>query len=318
MEDGWLNEPFSLVGKRVWVAGHRGMVGAAMLRRLQSEKCKILTSDFDLRAQADVKKWMDAHKPQVIVLAAAKVGGIQANMDAPADFLTDNLQIQTNVIQAAHEAKVEKLLFLGSSCIYPKNAPQPIREEALLTGALEATNESYAIAKTAGIKMCEAYRRQYGDDFISVMPCNLYGPGDRFDEGRSHVIPALVMKVHEAKMAGGILNVWGGGKAWREFLYVDDLADALLFALKNYSSGMPLNIGSGTEITIAALAGEIAEVVGFAGKIIFDDTKPEGVNSKLMDSSRIFEAGWKPQTILKRGLRQTYEWFLSRGLRDAA
>ena len=318
METGWLSEPFLLAGKRVWVAGHRGMVGSALLRRLQFEGCKILTSDFDLRVQSDTEKWVKAHKPQVVIIAAAKAGGIQANINTPADFFIDNLQIQANIIHAAHKEKAEKLLFLGSSCIYPKNAPQPIREDALLTGPLEPTNEPYALAKIAGIKMCEAYRRQHGDDFISVMPCNLYGPGDKFDRVNSHVIPALMMKAHEAKKSGGVLNVWGSGKPRREFLYVDDLADALVFALKNYSSAMPLNIGAGKDITIQALAGEIAAATGFTGTIAFDDTRPEGVNSKLMDSSRILQAGWRPKTRIEDGLRLMYEWFLKRDLRDAA
>ncbi len=318
METGWLSEPFLLAGKRVWVAGHRGMVGSALLRRLQSEGCKILTSDFDLRVQSDTEKWVKAHKPQVVIIAAAKAGGIQANINRPADFLTDNLQVQTNIIYAAHKEKVEKLLFLGSSCIYPKNALQPIREDALLTGPLEPTNEPYALAKIAGIKMCEAYRRQHGDDFISVMPCNIYGPGDKFDRENSHVIPALMMKAHEAKKSGRVLNVWGSGNQRREFLYVDDLADALVFTLKNYSSAMPLNIGAGTDITIQALAGEIAAATGFTGTIAFDVTRPEGVNSKLMDSSRILQAGWRPKTRIEDGLRLMYEWFLKRDLRDAA
>lgn len=317
METGWLSEPFLLAGKRVWVAGHRGMVGAALLRRLQTEGCKILTSDFDLRVQSDTEKWVKAHKPQVVIIAAAKAGGIRANINAPADFFMDNLQIQTNIIHAAHKEKAEKLLFLGSSCIYPKNALQPIREDALLTGALEPTNEPYALAKIAGIKMCEAYRRQHGDDFISVMPCNLHGPGDKFDSENSHVIPALIMKAHEAKKSGGVLNVWGSGKPRREFLYVDDLADALVFVLKNYSSAIPLNIGAGEDVAIHELAREIATVTGFAGEIVFDAMKPEGVYSKLMDSSRISMAGWRPQTLLKDGLSRTYEWFLERGLRNA-
>lgn len=318
METGWLKAPFSLMGKSIWVAGHRGMVGSAMLRRLQSEGCKILTSDFDLRVQRDVGDWISAHKLQVVILAAAKVGGIQANMNAPADFLMDNLQIQANIIHAAHKAKIEKLLFLGSSCIYPKNVPQPIRENALLTGALEPTSEPYAVAKIAGIKMCEVYRRQYNDDFISVMPCNLYGSGDKFDPENSHVIPALMLKAHEAKMSGGIFNVWGSGNPRREFLYVDDLADALVFALKNYSSATPLNIGSNSEITIRALASKIATATDFTGKIVFDNIKPDGVLSKLMDSSRLFKAGWKPKIELEDGLRRTYEWFLEQGLRNAA
>jgi GDP-L-fucose synthase len=319
VEKDWLTTPFTLRNKTIWVAGHRGMVGSSLVRRLQSEDCKILTSDFDLRVQADVSAWMRKNNPQIVVIAAAKVGGILANATYPADFFHDNLSIQNNIITAAHETGVEKLLFLGSSCIYPKDAPQPVKEEYLLSGPLEATNEAYAVAKIAGLKLCAAYRAQHGDDFISVMPCNLYGPGDKFDAQNSHVIPALMMKAHEAKLKSKNLEVWGSGTPRREFLFVDDLADALVFALKNYSLAKPLNIGSGADIKISELVAEVAQAVGFKGTIIYDRTKPDGTMRKLMDSSRIFDAGWKPQTDLKTGLRKTYDWFKKlEEVRDAA
>ncbi|MEZ5814200.1 MAG: GDP-L-fucose synthase [Alphaproteobacteria bacterium] len=311
MEDGWLDTPFDLSGKRVWVAGHRGMVGGALCRRLQSEDCEVVTSDFDLREQAAVHGWMGENKPDVVVIAAAKVGGILANDTYPADFLYDNLMIEANIIHAAHEAGVEKLLFLGSSCIYPKEAAQPLLEDALLGGALEPTNEAYAIAKIAGIKLCEAYRKQYGRDFISAMPCNLYGPGDRFDEEGSHVIPALIMKAHGAKERGAeALVVWGSGKPLREFLYVDDLAEALVFMLKRYSGVQHVNIGAGEDISISDLAVMIAGVVGFEGGIVFDTNKPDGMFRKLMDSGRIRKAGWEPKTGLEEGLALSYGAFL--------
>ena len=311
MAQDWLEVPFDLSGKRVWVAGHRGMVGSALCRRLKSEDCHILTSDFDLRDQAATRQWIRDNGPEVIMIAAAKVGGILANDTNPADFLYDNLMIEANIIHAAHEASARKLLFLGSSCIYPKEAPQPIKEEALLTGALEPTNEAYAVAKIAGIKLCQAYRKQHGADFISLMPCNLYGPGDTFDEQNSHVIPALMMKAHEVKNSGEKeMIVWGSGQPLREFLHVDDLADAAVFALRNYSSGQPLNAGSGEDISIAALAGMVAEVVGFKGDLVYDTKKPDGTFRKLMDSSRIQNAGWQPRIPLKEGLKQSYAWYL--------
>jgi GDP-L-fucose synthase len=314
VEKDWLTTPFDLKGKRVWVAGHRGLVGSACVRRLKSEDCEILTSSFDLRGQNDVLNWVRINRPDVIILAAAKVGGIAANAASPADFLYDNLSIQNNVIRAAHENKAGKLLFLGSSCIYPKDAENPIKEEALLSGPLEPTNEAYATAKIAGLKLCASYRQQYGDDFISVMPCNLYGPGDKFDAQNSHVIPALMMKADAAKDK---LIAWGSGTPRREFLYVDDLADALVFTLKNYSAAKPLNIGFGSDITIAELAREVAAATGFNGEIAFDASKPNGAARKLMDSSRIFSAGWQPKTNLKDGLRKTYEWYKAQRLRDA-
>ena len=313
MVDGWLEAPYDLSGKRVWVAGHGGMVGAALVVRLRSEDCEILTvsrEGLDLRDQAATRAWIVQNKPDVVIIAAAKVGGILANSTYPADFLYDNMMIEANIIHAAHEAGVEKLLFLGSSCIYPKEAAQPIGEDALLTGALEPTNEAYAVAKIAGIKLCQAYREQYGRDFISAMPCNLYGPGDTFDEQGSHVIPALMMKAHAAKEIGAdIFEVWGSGTPLREFLYVDDLADGLVFLLKNYSGTMPVNIGVGEDISIRELAVIISETVGFTVRIAFDSSKPDGAHRKLMDSSCIRNAGWTPKTTFQEGLSRTYQWY---------
>lgn len=313
MADGWLKSLYSLKGKKIWVAGHLGMVGSALLRRLASEDCVILSAErqaLDLRDQAKTRQWIAAQKPDVIVIAAARVGGILDNRDHPADFLADNLMIAANIIPAAYEAGVEKLLFLGSSCIYPRDAAQPISEEALLSGKLEETNEAYALAKIAGLKLCEAYRRQYGCDFISAMPCNLYGPGDRFDAEKSHVIPALIMKAHAAKISGAAhMEVWGSGTPRREFLYVDDLADALVFLLKNYSGAGPVNIGAGSDISIAELARAVCEAIGFKGDIVYDRTKPDGTPRKLMDSGRIYRAGWRPQTGLAEGLARSYAWY---------
>ncbi|MCK5284277.1 MAG: GDP-L-fucose synthase [Alphaproteobacteria bacterium] len=311
MAKGWLDTLFSLEGKKIWVAGHNGMVGAALLRRLSFEHCEVLIAprgELDLRNQVDTYDWISQYKPDVIIIAAAKVGGILANDTYPADFLYDNLMIQNNIIHAAHKLCVEKLLFLGSSCIYPKDAENPITEDALLTGALEPTNEAYAIAKISGVKLCQAYRQQHGCDFISSMPCNLYGVGDSFDAHNSHVIPALMMKAHIAKCNNAAeMIVWGSGAARREFLYVDDLADALVFLLKNYSDMKPINVGSGEDITIADLAHLIAECTGFTGELVFDESKPDGVAQKLMNSSRIFNAGWMPSTTLFDGLIKTYE-----------
>lgn len=306
---GWLETPFALSGKRVWVAGHTGLVGSALCERLQSEQCEILTvarSTLDLRAQAPTREWISRNKPDVIIIAAATVGGIGANASCPAEFLFDNLMIEANIIQAAHEVGVEKVLFLGSSCIYPRDAQQPITEEALLSGKLEPTNRAYAIAKIAGIELCQSYRKQYGCDFISAMPCNLYGPGDRFDEEASHVIPALILKMHQATSE---VEIWGSGKPLREFLYAADLADGLVFLLKNYSGESPVNIGSGTEITIHDLAHKIAAVTGYKGSIVFNTDKPDGTSRKLLDSSRIVKAGWNAKTTLDEGLEKTYTWF---------
>lgn len=312
MADDWLKTPYALRGRRVWVAGHKGMVGAALCRRLAAEGAEVLTAGADLRRQDETERWIAENRPQVVVVAAARVGGILANRDFPADFLYDNLMIAANVIHAAAQAGVERLLFLGSSCIYPVDAPQPVREEALLAGPPEPTNEAYAIAKIAGIKLCEAYRRQRGCDFFSVMPCNLYGPGDRFDLARSHVVPALMMKAHAAKVgAAPSLSVWGSGRPLREFLYVEDLAGALVFALKNYAGTRPLNVGSGEEIAIGDLARAVARAVGFGGEIVFDPAKPDGAPRKVMYSGRIRAAGWRPRMSLEAGLAETYKYFLS-------
>jgi GDP-L-fucose synthase len=304
---------YSLAGKRVWVAGHRGMVGSAIVRRLAGEDCEIVTvprEEADLRDQAATRAWMEDARPDAVFLAAARVGGILANDTAPADFLYDNLMIEANVIEAAHRAGVEKLLFLGSSCIYPKFAPQPIAEEALLTGPLEPTNEWYAIAKIAGIRLAQAYRRQHGDDFISAMPSNLYGPGDNFDLRSSHVVPALIRKADEAKRQGaGEIVVWGTGTPRREFLYVDDAADACVHLMKTYSEAAHINVGSGEDVTILDLTRLVCDVVGFAGRIVHDLSKPDGTPRKLMSADRIRALGWQPRTGLREGLAATYSWF---------
>ena len=311
---------YRLSGKRIWVAGHRGMVGSAIVRRLASENCRVLTADrseVDLRRQPDVDRWVASEKPDAIFLAAATVGGIFANQDRPASFLYDNLMIETNVLEAARVTGVEKLLFLGSSCIYPRLAPQPIPEDALLTGPLEPTNEWYAVAKIAGIKLCQAYRRQYGCDFISAMPTNLYGPADNFDLTTSHVVPALMAKAHAAKESGaGRLSVWGTGEPLREFLFVDDLADGLVFLMKHYAGEEHVNIGSGKDITIRELAEKISEVVGVKSELTFDRSKPDGTPRKLLDSSRLKALGWTPATGLDEGLRVTYRWYLENVARN--
>jgi len=309
------NDPiFELAGKRVWIAGHRGMVGSAIMRRLQSEKCDLLTvghGEVDLRRQADVERWMTKAAPDVVVIAAAKVGGILANDTRPAEFLYDNLAIETNIIETSRRLGVHKLLFLGSSCIYPRLAPQPMREDALLTGPLETTNQWYAIAKIAGIMLCQAYRRQYGCDYISAMPTNLYGPGDNYDLTLSHVVPALIAKADAAKRSGSSeVVVWGSGTPRREFMYVDDVADALLFLLQNYSGDEHINIGVGYDVTIRELAETIMRVVGVAGQIRFDPSKPDGTPRKLMDSGRLLAMGWTPKTSLEAGLREAYRWFI--------
>ena len=305
---------FDLKNKRVFVAGHRGMVGAAILRGLERENCEAIVAGrdlLDLRDQAAVRAFLFRSKPDAVILAAAKVGGILANDSYPADFLYENLVIETNIIEGAFRADVAKLLFLGSSCIYPKFAPQPIPESALLTGPLEPTNEWYAIAKIAGLKLCEAYRKQHGVDYISAMPTNLYGPGDNFDLNASHVIPALIRKAHEAKVAGERnLTVWGSGTPRREFLHVDDCADALIFLLKNYSGAEHVNVGSGTDVTIAELARMVMEVVGLGGALQFDRSKPDGTPRKLMSGGKIAAMGWRPKIGLKDGLASAYQWFL--------
>lgn len=305
---------FSLRGKSVWVAGHRGMVGSALVRRLQSEACSILTADrneADLVRQDEVDGWMAANRPDVVFLAAARVGGIQANSVYPAEFLYENLMIEANIIHAAFRTDVEKLVFLGSTCIYPKQAPQPIPEEALLTGPLEPTNEWYAIAKIAGIKLCQAYRKQYGCDLIAAQPTNLYGPGDNYDLETSHVLPALLRKAHEAKLNNSsTLSVWGSGKPLREFLHVDDLADAIVFLAQHYSGESHVNVGSGEEVSIRELAELVCQTVGFEGRLEFDASKPDGTPRKLADVSRLKKLGWDKARGLRTGLEQTYAAFL--------
>ena len=308
---------YDLTGKRIWVAGHRGMVGGAVVRRLASEGCEIITASrevVDLVNQKAVHDWMAATKPDAIVLAAAKVGGIHANATSPVDFLYENLMIEANILHAAHEADVDRLLFLGSSCIYPKFADQPIQEDSLLTGALEPTNEWYAIAKIAGLKLVQAYRKQHGRDWISAMPTNLYGPGDNYDLATSHVLPALLRKFHEAKESGDKeVVVWGTGTPLREFLHCDDLADALVFLLRNYSGDDHINVGSGVEVTIKELAETIAEVVGYDAALTWDTTKPDGTPRKLMDSSRLHALGWNNARDLKEGIALTYADWIANG-----
>jgi len=299
---------------RIYVAGHRGLVGSALVRELERRDCsRLLTAssaELDLRDQAAVARFFTANKPDFVFLAAAKVGGILANSTHPAEFLYDNLAIQTNVIHAAWRSGVRKLVFLGSSCIYPKLAPQPIKEEYLLTGPLEPTNEAYAIAKIAGLKLAAAYRAQYGFNAISLMPTNLYGPGDNFDLQSSHVLPALIRKFHEARTAGSAeVALWGTGTPRREFLHVDDLASAACFALENYDEAEPLNIGTGEDITIAGLAQIVARVTGFAGAIRFDPSKPDGTPRKLLDVSRLSALGWRARIGLEEGIAATYAWY---------
>jgi GDP-L-fucose synthase len=306
---------FELKGKTVFVAGHRGMVGSALARRLAQEDVELLTvgrDQLDLRDQAAVFKWFAAKSPQVVFLAAAKVGGIVANNTLRAEFLYDNLAIATNLIHAAYLNRTEKLMFLGSSCIYPKLAPQPLREDAILTGPLEPTNEPYAIAKIAGIKMAEAYRSQYGCDFINVMPTNLYGPGDNYHPEYSHVVAALIRRFHEAKLSGASdVVVWGTGTPRREFLYVDDMADACVHLMKNYSSADMVNIGTGEDVTIAEFARVVARTVGYAGKISFDPSRPDGTPRKLLDVSRLAELGWRAPTSLEEGVGRAYRAYLA-------
>ncbi|NVJ95222.1 MAG: GDP-L-fucose synthase [Marivivens sp.] len=306
-----------MTGKRIWVAGHRGMVGGAVVRRLASEGCEVITAGrdvVDLVNQKAVHDWMAMSKPDAIVLAAAKVGGIHANATSPVDFLYENLMIEANILHAAHEANVERLLFLGSSCIYPKFAIQPIHERSLLTGALEPTNEWYAIAKIAGLKLVQAYRKQHGRDWISAMPTNLYGPGDNYDLSTSHVLPALLRKFHKAKESGDTeVVVWGTGTPLREFLHCDDLADALVFLLRSYSDDDHINVGSGVEVTIKELAETIAEVVGYDAVLTWDTSKPDGTPRKLMDSSRLHALGWNNARDLKEGIAQTYSDWVANG-----
>ncbi len=304
---------FPLKGRRVFVAGHRGMVGSALVRRLTREECELLTLDrdtVDLRNQAAVDRWFGEHRPEAVLLAAARVGGIHENDIYPGDFLYDNLAIATNVIEASRRAGVAKLLFLGSSCIYPRLAPQPISESCLLTGPLEPTNEWYAVAKIAGLKLCQAYRRQHGCDFVSVMPTNLYGPNDNFDLLSSHVLAALLAKIDAAvRECRDVVEIWGSGSPRREFLHVDDLADAVVFLMKTWSDEEPINIGSGADVTISELAKLIAEIVGFSGRFVFDGSKPDGTPRKLLDVSKLAALGWRPQIELQTGIRQTYDWY---------
>jgi len=306
---------YPLNGRRVWVAGHRGMVGSAIVRRLASEDCEVLTAgrdEVDLERQDQVERWMARTKPDAIFLAAAKVGGILANDSYPADFLYANLMIEANIIQAAHKTGVGKLLFLGSSCIYPKLAPQPITEDSLLTGPLEPTNEWYAVAKIAGLKLAQAYRKQFGHDFISAMPTNLYGPNDNFDLQSSHVMPALMRKAHEAKMSHqDRLVMWGTGSPRREFLHCDDCADAIVHLAKTYSDLSHVNVGVGEDISIAELTRLVAEVVGFTGEVVSDPSKPDGTPRKLLNVDRLRDLGWAPRIPLREGIASAYAWYLS-------
>lgn len=305
----------SLEGKKIFVTGHNGMVGSAIVRRLAKDGIPSLTAgrkDVDLRDQASVRAYMERERPDVVVIAAAKVGGIHANNTQPADFIYENLMIASNLIEAAHRTDVEKLLFLGSSCIYPRLAPQPINEDSLLTGPLEPTNEWYALAKISGIKLCQAYRKQHGRDYISCQPTNLYGPNDNFNLATSHVLPALLRKAHEAKVANATtMTVWGTGTPLREFLHVDDMADACVYLLRHYSGEVPLNVGWGEDITIGNVARLIKDTVGFQGELVFDTTKPDGTPRKLLDTGRINGLGWRPQITLRDGLKGYYDWFLA-------
>ncbi len=308
---------FPLAGRRVWVAGHDGLVGSALVRRLASERCEVLTAPrdrLDLLRQAEVERWVRAHRPEAVFLAAGRVGGVLANRDAPADFLQQNLVIAANVLGAAAEAGAGKLMVLGSSCLYPRDAPQPMREEHLLTGPLEPTNAPYAIAKIAALELGRALRRQHGLDVIGAIPCNLYGEGDRFDLDRAHVLPALIRKAHEARLAGArTLEVWGTGAPRREFLHADDCADALVFLMQTYSEEAPINVGAGEEISVAALARLVCEVVDFRGELAFDLSKPDGAPRKLMNGDRLRARGWAPRIALREGIARTYRWWMEQG-----
>jgi GDP-L-fucose synthase len=311
------NKLFDLSGKRIFLAGHRGMVGSAIARRLSAVKCEVITatrSEVDLMSHEQTINFLSANAVDVVIVAAAKVGGIHANNSFPADYLYDNLAIATSVIHGAYLAGIKKLLFLGSSCIYPRLADQPIKEESLLAGPLEPTNEWYAIAKIAGIKLCQAYRRQHGRDFVSIMPTNLYGPGDNYHPENSHVVAALIRRFHEAKVGGAAtVAVWGTGMPRREFLFVDDLADACVYVLENYSEEQHVNVGTGEDLTIADFARLVAGIVGFRGSITFDSGRPDGAPRKLLDVSRLTSMGWTAKTPLHIGLKQTYADFLAGG-----
>ena len=300
---------------KIYVAGHRGLVGSAIVRNLQDKGYKNIICrthrELDLTNQSEVRRFFEDEKPEYVFLAAAKVGGIHANNTYPADFIYDNLMIQNNVIKAAHDFKVKKLLFLGSTCIYPKMAPQPIKEEYLLTGSLEETNEAYAVAKIAGLEMCKFFKRQYGDNFISCMPTNLYGPNDNFDLKNSHVLPALIRKFHEAKVNNSeVVEVWGTGTPLREFLYVDDMADACVFLMKNYDEEQHVNIGTGEEVSIRELAETVKEVVGFEGDLVFNTDMPDGTPRKLTTVDKLHGLGWKHKVSLNEGIKLAYKWFL--------
>jgi GDP-L-fucose synthase len=312
---------FPLSGRRVYVAGHGGMAGRALVRRLRSEDCEILTAsraDLDLRRQEATERWMAKRRPDVVIVAAARVGGIVANASYPVDFLADNLAIELNLIRASHEVGTKKLLFLGSTCIYPRLAPQPMAEEALLTGPLEATNEWYAVAKIAGVKLCQAYRRQFGADFIAVMPTNLYGPGDNYHPAHSHVVAALIRRFHEAKATSmPSVTVWGTGTPRREFLFVDDFADACIHLLKTYSGDDFVNIGIGEDVTIEAFARLVADIVGYRGHIVYDPSRPDGTPRKLVDVSRLSALGWRARTSLRDGLNAAYADFLEGNWRES-
>src|SRR6266508_142462 len=312
--------PFHLADKRIFVAGHNGMAGSAMVRRLRQERCELLVAErreLELKRQEPTEAYLSSIRPDVVVMAAGRVGGIVANDTYPVDFLAENLAMELNCIRASHMAGVQKLLFLGSTCVYPKFAKQPMSEDQLLTGELEPTNQWYAIAKIAGIKLCEAYRRQYGSDFISVMPTNLYGPGDNYHPEHGHVVAALIRRFHEAKVAdASTVVIWGTGTPRREFLYVDDFADACVFILKNYSASQFINIGVGEDITIAEFARTVADVVGFQGNITYDAARPDGMPRKLLDVSRLSAMGWKAKTSLRDGLRKAYSDFLTNAVRE--
>lgn len=306
---------FRLSGRRVWVAGHRGMVGSALRRRLVELGAEVLTvsrHECDLREQSQVRGWIAKHRPEAIFVAAGLVGGIEANRTRPAEFLYDNLLIAANIIEASAACEVPKLLYLGSSCIYPREAPQPVDEGLLLTGPFEPTNEWYALAKVSGIKLCQAFRRQYGHDFIAAVPTNLYGPGDNFDVTSGHVIPALMRRLHEARLQGAqSVDIWGTGRAEREFLYVEDAADGLCWLMENYSAEEIINVAGGQSVNIAELAALLAAIVGYSGEFHFDTSKPDGIPRKLLSAARIRALGWQPKIALQEGLRRTYEWFLN-------